>query len=94
MPSTLVSRRRPDLAATRDALLKHVPAGPSKWRIIERLGPMEPAGPVFIQRVGLTREEALETVGHFAVHGHVPEPLRSAHLIAGALVTGQSRGKP
>ncbi len=93
-PVLVVSRRRPDLAAIREALLKHIPAGPSKWRIIERLGPMEPAGAVFIQRVGLTREEALETVHHFAVHGHVPEPLRSAHLVAGALVAGQSRGNP
>jgi endonuclease V-like protein UPF0215 family len=55
---------------------------------------MEPAGPLFIQRVGLTREAALETVRHFARYGHVPEPLRSAHLIAGALVEGQSRGRP
>ena len=93
-PVLVVSRRRPDLAAIRDALLKHIPAGSSKWRIIERLGPMEPAGPMFIQRVGLTPEEARETVRHFAVHSHVPEPLRSAHLIAGALVEGQSRGQP
>ena len=92
-PVLVVSRRRPDLAAIRDALLKHIPAGAAKWRIIERLGPMEPAGPVFIQRVGLDREEALETVRHFAVHSHLPEPLRSAHLIAGALEDGQSRGK-
>lgn len=73
-PVLVVSRRRPDLAAIRKALLKHLPAGPSKWRIIERLGPMEPAGPVFIQRIGIAREEALETVRHFAVHGHVPDP--------------------
>jgi endonuclease V-like protein UPF0215 family len=92
-PVLVVSRRRPDLPAMRDALLAHIPGGAAKWGIIERLGPMEPAGPVFIQRVGLEREEALETVLHFAVHGHVPEPLRSAHLIAGALVKGQSRGK-
>ena len=93
-PVLVVSRRRPDLAKIRRALLKHVPKGAEKWQIIERLGPMEPAGPVFIQRVGLAREDALETMRPVAVHGHVPEPLRSAHLIAGALVSGQSRGKP
>ncbi len=92
-PILVVSRRRPDMAAIQEALLKHIPAGAAKWRIIERLGPMEPAGPVFIQRVGIEREAALETVNHFTVHGHLPEPLRSAHLIAGALVNGQSRGK-
>lgn len=93
-PVLVVARRRPDLAAIRDALWKHIPAGAAKWQIIERLGPMEPAGPIFIQRVGIEREEAIETVKHFAVHGHLPEPLRSAHLIAGALVNGQSRGNP
>jgi endonuclease V-like protein UPF0215 family len=93
-PVLVVSRRRPDLVKIRSALLKHVPKGAQKWKIIEQIGPMEPAGPVYIQRVGLAREDALETMRHFAVHGHVPEPLRSAHLIAGALVSGQSRGNP
>jgi endonuclease V-like protein UPF0215 family len=93
-PVLVVSRRRPDLQALRRALLDHIPSGAAKWRIIERLGPMEPAGRVFVQRVGLTHAAALETVERFAVHGHVPEPLRCAHLIAGALVEGQSRGNP
>jgi endonuclease V-like protein UPF0215 family len=93
-PILVVSRRRPDLVKIRDALLMHVPQGAAKWQIIQRLGPMEPAGPVYIQRVGLVREAALAIVRHFAVHSHVPEPLRSAHLIAGALVVGQSRGSP
>ena len=93
-PVLVVSRRRPNLAKIRRALLEHVPNGAEKWEIIERLGIMEPAGPVYMQRVGLSREDALETLRHFAVYGHIPEPLRSAHLIAGALVTGQSRGNP
>ncbi len=93
-PVLVIARRPPDLNAIRAALHKHIPAGAAKWRTIERLGPMEPAGPVFIQRVGIEREAALETVHHFTIHGHLPEPLRSAHLIAGALVNGQSRGKP
>ena len=93
-PVLVIARRQPDLNAIRAALRKHIPAGAAKWRTIERLGPMEPAGQVFIQRVGIEREAALETVHHFTIHGHMPEPLRSAHLIAGALVNGQSRGKP
>ena len=93
-PVLVVARRLPDLDAIKVALQAHVPAGTAKWRIIERLGPMEPAGPVFIQRVGIDRDAALEAVARFAIHGHVPEPLRTAHLIAGALVEGQSRGNP
>ncbi len=93
-PVLVVARRLPDLNAIKAALQTHIPSGAAKWQIIERLGPMEPAGPVFIQRVGIERDAALETVARFAIHGHVPEPLRNAHLIAGALVEGQSRGNP
>ncbi len=55
---------------------------------------MERAGRVCVQRVGLTLEEARATVDRLAVAGFIPELLRAAHLIAGALVRGESRGRP
>jgi len=61
--------------------------------LIERLGLPEPAGRVYVQRVGLTLEEAIAIIERFTLAGHIPEPLRIAHLIAGALVDGQSRGR-
>ena len=94
LPVLIVARRAPDLAAIERALLRSVPGGAHKWSIIERLGPMESLGPVFVQRVGLTLDEARRVVGRFALHGHIPEPLRVAHLIAGALGRGESRGRP
>jgi endonuclease V-like protein UPF0215 family len=93
-PVLVVSRRQPDLAAVRRALLTRVPGGEAKWRVIERLGPMEPAGAVYVQRVGLSLPVAEEVVARTTLHGHLPEPLRTAHLIAGALAQGYSRGKP
>ncbi|MFN2146622.1 MAG: DUF99 family protein [Anaerolineales bacterium] len=93
LPVLVVSRREPDLSAIREALLTQVSQGEEKWAVIKRLGSMEPMGAVFIQRVGLNLGEAEETISRFAVHGHIPEPLRTAHLIAGALVDGQSRGR-
>jgi endonuclease V-like protein UPF0215 family len=94
LPVLVVSRRLPDLAAIKDALLTRIQEGEQKWRWIEQLGPMEPAGQVYVQRVGLTPEEAVAVVERFALHSHIPEPLRTAHLIAGAIAEGQSRGKP
>ncbi|GAB4433272.1 MAG: DUF99 family protein [Anaerolineae bacterium] len=93
MPVLVVSRKLPDLAAVRNALLTRVPEGEQKWALIERLGPLEAAGRVYIQRAGLTFVEAEAVIQRFTVHGHIPEPLRVAHLIAGALVNGQSRGR-
>jgi endonuclease V-like protein UPF0215 family len=55
---------------------------------------MEPCGGVFVQRVGLTVAQAAAVVERLAIHGRIPEPLRVAHLIAGALARGASRGRP
>lgn len=93
VPVLVVARRKPRLAAMRQALLTRVPGGRRKWSLIARLDPMEPTAGVWTQRVGLTASEAERTIRRLAVHGNVPEPLRVAHLAAGALATGQSRGR-
>ena len=46
---------------------------------------MEPIQGLFVQRAGLSLEEARACVARFAVHGRLPEPLRVAHFVAGAL---------
>jgi uncharacterized protein len=93
LPVLVVARRRPRLAKIREALLERVPGGARKWRHIERLGPMEPAHGLWVQRVGLSLADADAVIARLAVHSHVPEPLRVAHLIAGGMATGQSRGR-
>ncbi len=78
-----------------------------KWQLIEAAGPLEPLGssrrsvrrggiekkPIWVQRVGLSLEEARRVVEDTTLHGNIPEPLRLAHLIAGGLTTGKSRGR-
>lgn len=94
LPILVISRHAPDMDSIEDALLTHLPDGPAKWAIIERLGPMEQAGNVRIQRVGLTAKQARDAVKRFCIHSNVPEPIRVAHLVAGALASGESRKKP
>ena len=94
LPVLAVTRKRPRLERVRRALLAgRVPGGARKWRLIERLPPVEPAGEVFVQRIGVSAADAGAIVRRLAVHGNVPEPLRTAHLIAGALGRGESRGR-
>ncbi len=93
VPVLVITRRAPNLDAIREALLTRVPGGARKWRLIERLGPMEPLAGVHVQRVGLSSVEAAEVIRRTAVHGRIPEPLRTAHLIAGGIGTGESRGR-
>jgi len=91
-PVLVVARSEPDLDAIRDALLRRVPGGARKWRLIEAAGPMEPAEGVWIQRRGITRDATASLLREQIRHGRLPEPLRIAHLVAGAMVRGVSGG--
>jgi endonuclease V-like protein UPF0215 family len=48
---------------------------------------------LWVQRAGLTLEQARDVVVATTLHGNIPEPLRLAHLIAGGIVAGKSRGR-
>jgi endonuclease V-like protein UPF0215 family len=48
---------------------------------------------LWIQRAGLSMDDARRLVEDTTLHGNVPEPLRIAHLVAGGLTTGRSRGR-
>lgn len=92
-PVLVVARRAPDLPSIQAALRTRVRGGAAKWKLIERAGPMEPCGHLFVQRAGLSLDEAAGLIERLAIHGHIPEPLRLAHLIAGGVTTGRSRGR-
>jgi endonuclease V-like protein UPF0215 family len=79
-----------------------------KWKLIEAAGALEPLAPsrrsikkrapgsvphLYVQRVGLTLEATRKLVVDTTLHGNIPEPLRLAHLIAGGVTTGRSRGR-
>ena len=92
-PVLVVARRPPDLERVRRALLTRVPGGARKWRLIETAGAMEPYAGVYVQRAGLTLDAAATALAALTVAGRIPEPLRAAHLIAGGVTRGSSRGQ-
>ncbi len=94
LPVLVVARREPDYATIRRVLLERIPRGEEKWAVIERLGPMEPAEGVYVQRVGISPEEARAVIRRLALYGNLPEPLRTAHLIASALGPGEDPASP
>jgi endonuclease V-like protein UPF0215 family len=91
-PVLVVARRAPRLAKIRDALTR-LPDGERKWRFIERAGAMEPLRGLYVQRAGLDLAAAAELLEATTLHGNLPEPLRLAHLIAGGITSGVSRGR-
>jgi endonuclease V-like protein UPF0215 family len=91
-PVVVVARRPPRFPAIRRAL-EHVRGGEKKWALIEAAGPMEPVRGIYVQRAGITLADTAALLEATTLHGKLPEPLRVAHLIAGGVVSGASRGR-
>ncbi len=92
-PVLVVARRAPRLDAIERALRGPVPGGERKWRLIQRAGLMEPLAGVWVQRAGLSSDEAERLLSEHIRYGSLPEPLRVAHILAGGFATGASRGR-
>lgn len=91
LPVIVISRNKPNLVKIKSALLEKVAGGSKKWRLIEKAGLMEKIGQVYVQRAGLDRDNTAALIDRFATNSTIPEPLRTAHLIAGGVVLGESK---
>ena len=97
IPFCTVTKDRPDLHSMRSALQKHFPDWQRRFEIVERhrLNEVRTAyGPLFVSVAGISIDEAEELLCGSTIQGAMPEPLRLAHLIATALVKGESKGNP
>ena len=93
VPVLVVVRKLPRMAMVKAALLDRTPGGAEKWKVVERMGAPAKLGALYIQRAGLTEAEAAELLAATTSHGNIPEPLRLAHIIAGGVERGASRGR-
>jgi endonuclease V-like protein UPF0215 family len=91
LPVVVVCRKQPDLARIRRALLHSVRGGQRKWALIERLAPARACRGVYVQSIGLDWEATAALIDRFAINSRLPEPIRTAHLIAAAYADGESR---
>ena len=105
VPVMTVTRDKPDMAAIRKALemlgrtpkygRKPIPDWKDRLALLERTRLVEVrtgTKPIFIGFAGLEEADAKGIVTASTVRGSIPEPVRLAHIIARALVTGKSRG--
>lgn len=89
VPVVAVMRRLPDLPAFH-AALDNLPDAPARKAVVARAGPVHPwAGGAF-QVVGDEPDVVPAVLERLTVNGRVPECLRLAHLITGAVATGAS----
>lgn len=91
LPVLVVARKQPNMKAIHHALMTRVPGGVRKWRLVEQAGPMESVAGVYVQCAGLDLVDAKRVIKLLAINSDIPEPLRTAHIIAGGVVTGESR---
>ena len=95
-PVIALARDRPDFAKMRAALEKHVAEWEGKWRLLDeaRLTPLRNGDyTVWGTFGGCDAAQAARLTTAATVLGAVPEPVRLAHVIAGGVVRGESRGK-
>ena len=98
LPVIVVTRKLPNMKDVRKAI-KHLPNWRQRWDVIKGAGKIYPvetrkrAAPVYIQFAGMKRADAEKVVKLSSTHSLIPEPLRVAHLIATAIVRGESLGR-
>ncbi len=96
LPVLTISRDIPDMPSILDALKAHFTDWERRFKLVSRnrVRPVEvPDGRVFITSEGIDDKEADAMVRRCTVRGCLPEPVRLAHLVATALVRGESRGR-
>lgn len=96
LPVISVTRAEPDLAAMEAALRKHFPDWRERYALLlqYRPHPLSASGmSLHLRSEGCTDEEAKDLILASIVRGNYPEPLRIAHIFAGAVSSGESAGK-
>lgn len=96
IPVLTVTRDRPDFEKMRSALQKYFEDWEERYRLMTKHQLRElptSYNPVYACGVGLEWRELAAIVRATTVRGVVPEPLRIAHLVASAMVKGESYGR-
>lgn len=88
-PCVAVMRRLPRLEAVHAALAR-VPGAEARRDLLARAGPIHQLGGFTFHVRGAAPAAVAAALARITDRGHVPEPLRLAHLIGAALVRGES----
>jgi hypothetical protein len=99
VPVLVINRKHPDLKRVKKAL-GNFEDGKERWQMIKRAGKIKDCyvsnkefRKVYYQNIGLTDEQTKQIIKLSCTRGFIPEPLRVAHLLATAIVRGESYGR-
>ncbi|MEZ4241882.1 MAG: DUF99 family protein, partial [Myxococcota bacterium] len=89
VPCAAVMRKPPAIAAFR-RVVERLPDAEVRWDRVVRAGPVHERPPFWFQAAGAAPDDVALALQAVTDTGHVPEPLRLAHLIGAAVVGGAS----
>ncbi|MHA1742628.1 MAG: endonuclease dU [Candidatus Heimdallarchaeota archaeon] len=97
LPVIVINRKKPNLEKVKNAL-KNFKDFKTRWQAIENAGKIKECyikdfKKVYYQNVGIGDDVTREIIKMSCTRGFIPEPLRVAHLIATAVVRGESYGR-
>jgi endonuclease V-like protein UPF0215 family len=96
VPVATVTREKPDLEAMERVLRRKFPDWERRLEILRRkelIRVETPHKPLYATVAGLSPSDLKEAIHRCTIRGALPEPVRIAHLIAAAIVKGESKGK-
>ncbi|MBI3036696.1 DUF99 family protein [Candidatus Woesearchaeota archaeon] len=91
IPVIVVMRDYPELGKIKSTLNRL--GMKSKVRLIGKAGKIHKVDNIHIQLAGCSLEKAKELLKISCTRSHIPEPIRTAHLIAAGIKLGESKGK-
>lgn len=94
VPVIVAMRKYPNFEKIKKAL-QNFPDWSERWKYVIRAGevyPVDESDQLFIQISGISLKDALEIVKLSTTRSNIPEPIRTAHLIAAGVEKGESRG--
>ena len=92
LPVMVVTRRMPDLEKIRSAL-DRLDGSARRWDTLLRAGPIHEIRGLCCQFKGMEPAEVEDLLELTCTRAKLPEPLRVAHIVAGGITTGESRGR-
>ena len=92
IPVVVVMRKMPNFQDIERALM-NVENYEERIRTIQKAGEIHSLNELFVQLAGCNEDEARLFLKASTLKGKMPEPLRIAHMVASAIVHGESRGR-
>ncbi len=90
IPVIVIIRQYPDFKKIKNALKKLKKE--ERFKLIEKAGQVHKVGKIYVQLAGINLEKAKNILKITCTRSLIPEPIRTAHLIASGVVNGESKG--